>query len=141
MKSFIPFLLVPVLGTAGWGLSVAVTQTAPAALPDVPVLAAPPALGVVIAGPAMPAANVPMEFLLPPASRKRPDGTPAVAPALPTVTAVLIDGTRSVAQVEGRPLSVGEHHGYFRVAAIESGRVLFEHPALREKRWIAISEK
>ena len=74
-------------------------------------------------------------------SRKRPDGTPAVAPALPVVSAVLIDGSRSVAQVEGRPLAVGEYHGYFRVAAIETGRVQFEHPALRDKRWVAIFEK
>lgn len=141
MKPFLPFLLVPALGLGGWALSVTARPPAPLALPAVPTLTAPPALGVVIAGSTLPAANVPMEYLLPPATRKRPDGTPAVAPALPSVTAVLIDGNRSVAQVEGRPLSVGEHHGYFRVAAIESGRVLFEHPALREKRWIAISEK
>lgn len=142
MKPYLSFLLVPTLALGGWALSLAMRPAAPIALPQLPELAAPPALGVVVPPPTSQGpTRVRLETLLPPSSRKLAGGAPAVAPTLPTVTAVLIDGSRRVAQVDGRALTVGEQLGHFRVAAIESGRVQFEHPALRDKRWVSVSER
>ena len=60
---------------------------------------------------------------------------------LPQVAAILVDGSRKVAQINGAALTVGESHGLYRVVAIENHRVQFDHPGLRQKRWVEVLDR
>lgn len=143
MKAFLPFLLVPVLGLTGWTLADNSSPPAEVELPQLAALEAPPALGVVIPAPnAAGPVKVKMDALLPSGGRKKANESgSAYSASLPIVTAILVDGKRRVAQVEGMALTAGDRHGYFRVAAIEADRVLFEHPALRAKHWVTVTDR
>jgi hypothetical protein len=142
MKPFMPFLLVPVLSLGGWALSMQATTTDPLALPAVMTLDAPPALGVVIpAADSQAPVRVPVDVLLPPVSRPAME-VRAVAPQdLPQVSAILVEGKRKVAQINGSALTIGESYGLYRVVAIENHRVQFDHPALRQKRWVNVLDR
>lgn len=143
MKAFLPFLLVPALGLIGWTLAENSSPPPEVELPQLAALDAPPALGVVIPAPnAGGPVKVKMDALLPSEGRKKAsEGGPAYSPSLPKVTAILVDGGRRVAQVEGMALTPGDRHGYYRVSAIEADRVLFEHPALRAKHWVPVTDR
>jgi len=140
MKVFAAFLLLPLMALAGWLLSQWSALPEGISKPSLAPLEAPPALGVVIPaqsdqGPV----RVRVDALLPPTgSRAAPGQVFAVEP--PQVTAILVEGRHKVAQVNGQALGVGERSGQYRIAAIESQRVLFEHPALRDKRWVSVTE-
>jgi hypothetical protein len=141
MKPFLPFLLIPALGLGGWGLSFYAMTAQPLQLPAVLALDAPPALGVVIpATESQAPVRVPVDVLLPAVVRPAPQ-LRAVAPQdFPKVSAILVEGPRKVAQINGAALQVGEKHGLYRVMAIESHRVQFDHPALRQRRWVNVSD-
>ena len=140
MKPFLPFLLVPVLCLSGWGLARIAASPDPLALPAVMALDAPPPLGIVIpAVDSKGSVRVPVDVLLPPdpslltkRTRARED--------LPKVTAILVEGQRKVAQVNGMALSTGENYGLYRVVAIENHRVQFQHPGMLKKRWVSVNE-
>lgn len=143
MKTFAPFLMVPVMGMAGWQLA---RLHVPSPAPDVPIIAAldaPPALGVTVPYTKDHApVRVNMSALLPPRELVAPATTSASAPMQPpAVTAILIHGERRVAQVAGAALSVGEGQGGYRVAAIEAERVLFENPSLGQRRWVPVTTR
>ncbi|OYU12306.1 hypothetical protein [Limnohabitans sp. WS1] len=147
MKPFLPFLLIPALSLGGWGLSMYGLSPERLALPAVLALDAPPALGVVVpANDAQEVVRVPVNVLLPPSVRvPAPRGQTALRPPgppeVPLVAGILVDGSRKVAQVNGQALTVGESHGLFKVVAIESQRVQFDHPDLRQKRWVEVLER
>lgn len=144
MRPFLPFLLVPALSLGGWGLSLYAMSPERLALPTVLALDAPPALGVVIpANDAQGPVRVPVDVLLPPVVRAAPlKPRPVVVSLdLPKVTAILVDGPRKVAQVQGAALTVGESYGLFRVVAIENHRVQFDHPGLAHKAWVEVLER
>lgn len=144
MKPFLPFLLVPALSLGGWAISLYALTPERLALPAVLALDAPPALGVVIpANDAQGPVRVPVDVLLPPVVRAAPvkPGAVAVPLALPKVAAILVDGPRQVAQIQGSALKVGESHGLFRVVAIENHRVQFDHPGLAHKAWVEVLDR
>jgi hypothetical protein len=144
MKPFLPFLLVPALSLGGWAISLYALTPERLALPAVLALDAPPALGVVIpANDAQGPVRVPVDVLLPPVVRAAPvkPGAVAVPLALPKVAAILVDGPRQVAQIQGTALKVGESHGLFRVVAIENHRVQFDHPGLAHKAWVEVLDR
>jgi hypothetical protein len=144
MRPFLPFLLVPALSLGGWGLSLYAMSPERLALPTVLALDAPPALGVVIpANDAQGPVRVPVDVLLPPVVRAAPlKPRPVVGSLdLPKVAAILVDGPRKVAQVQGAALTVGESYGLFRVVAIENHRVQFDHPGLAHKAWVEVLER
>jgi hypothetical protein len=147
MKPFLPFLLIPALSLGGWGLSMYGLTRERLALPAVLALDAPPALGVVVpANDAQQVVRVPVNVLLPPVVRApAPRGQTALSPTgpqdVPQVAAILLDGARKVAQVNGLALTVGESYGLYKVVAIESQRVQFDHPDLRQKRWVEVLER
>lgn len=147
MKPFLPFLLIPALSLGGWGLSMYGLTRERLALPAVLALDAPPALGVVVpANDAQQVVRVPVNVLLPPVVRApAPRGQTALRPTgpqdVPQVAAILLDGARKVAQVNGLALTVGESYGLYKVVAIESQRVQFDHPDLRQKRWVEVLER
>ena len=147
MKTFLPFLLIPALSLGGWGLSMYGLTRERLALPAVLALDAPPALGVVVpANDAQQVVRVPVNVLLPPVVRApAPRGQTALRPTgpqdVPQVAAILLDGARKVAQVNGLALTVGESYGLYKVVAIESQRVQFDHPDLRQKRWVEVLER
>lgn len=143
MKTFIPFLMVPIMGTAGWHLSSLHGAPPAPQLPAVAQLDAPPALGITVPYPKDRApVRVSMEALLPPHERLRP-GAPPTPSGLPppAVTAILIHGELRVAQVAGNALSVGEGVGEYRIAAIETERVLFENTSLGQQRWVSVTTR
>lgn len=144
MRPFLPFLLVPALSLGGWGLSLYAMSPERLALPTVLALDAPPALGVVIpANDAQGPVRVPVDVLLPPVVRAVPlkSGPLVGSLDLPKVAAILVDGPRKVAQVQGAALTVGESYGLFRVVAIENHRVQFDHPGLAHKAWVEVLER
>jgi hypothetical protein len=142
MKPFMPFLLVPVLSLSGWGLSLQAMKQDALQLPAVMALDAPPALGVVIpAADSQGPVRVPVDVLLPQVSRPS-EVTRAIAPQdLPRVSAILVEGQRKVAQVNGLALAIGESYGLYKIVAIENHRVQFDHPALRQKRWVNVLDR
>ena len=142
MKPFWPFLLVPALSLGGWGLSMYALSPERLSLPSVLALDAPPALGVVIpANDGQGPVRVPVDVLLPPVVRAPAPVRPVGPQELPQVVAILVDGPRKVAQINGAALTVGESHGLYRVVAIENHRVQFDHPGLRQKRWVEVLER
>ena len=142
MKPFWPFLLVPALSLGGWGLSMYALSPERLSLPSVLALDAPPALGVVIpANDGQGPVRVPMDVLLPPLVRAPAPVRPVGPQELPQVVAILVDGPRKVAQINGAALTVGESHGLYRVVAIENHRVQFDHPGLRQKRWVEVLDR
>ena len=147
MKPFLPFLLIPALSLGGWGLSMYGLTRERLALPAVLALDAPPALGVVVpANDAQEVVRVPVNVLLPTVVRApAPRGQTALRPTgpqdVPQVAAILLDGARKVAQVNGLALTVGESYGLYKVVAIESQRVQFDHPDLQQKRWVEVLER
>ena len=144
MKPFLPFLLVPALSLGGWAISLYALTPERLALPAVLALDAPPALGVVIpANDAQGPVRVPVDVLLPPVVRAAPVKPRAVVVplAMPKVAAILVDGARQVAQIQGTALTVGESFGLFRVVAIENHRVQFDHPGLAHKAWVEVLER
>jgi len=142
MKPFLPFLLIPALSLGGWGLSMYGLTPERLALPAVMALDAPPALGVVIpANDAQGPVRVPVDVLLPPVVRTPIPVLPLGPQDLPKVAAILVDGSRKVAQINGAALTVGESHGLYRVVAIENHRVQFDHPGLRQKRWVEVLDR
>lgn len=144
MKTFMPFLMVPLMGVAGWQLSGLHAPPQSPPLPAVTALDTPPALGVTVPYPKDRApVRVRMGALLPPPT---PVPAPTVAaasttPAPPAVTAILIHGERRVAQVAGTALVVGEGVSGYRVAAIEAERVLFENTSLGQQRWVPVTTR
>ena len=142
MKPFLPFLLVPAVSLLGGALSMEAMTSDPLALPAVMTLDAPPALGVVIpAADSQAPVRVPVDVLLPPVPRG-PAEIRAIAPQdLPKVSAILVEGQRKVAQINGLALAIGESYGLYRVVAIENHRVQFDHPALRQKRWVNVLDR
>lgn len=146
MKIFAPFLLVPLMGVAGWQLSALHAPPAPPALPAIAALDAPPALGVAVPDTqSREPVRVNMRALLPPTKPERaqpPVAAPTSAPPPPPeVTAILIHGQRRVAQVAGTALSVGEGVAGYRVSAIEAERVLFENTSLGQQRWVPVTTR
>ncbi len=142
MKPFWPFLLVPALSLGGWGLSMYALSPERLSLPSVLALDAPPALGVVIpANDGQGPVRVPVDVLLPPVVRAPAPVRPVGPQELPQVAAILVDGPRKVAQINGAALTVGESHGLYRVVAIENHRVQFDHPGLRQKRWVEVLDR
>lgn len=147
MKPFLPFLLIPALSLGGWGLSMYGLSPERLVLPAVLALDAPPALGVVVpANDAQEVVRVPVNVLLPPsvrvpAARGQTALRPPASPDVPHVAGILVDGARKVAQVNGQALTVGESYGLYKVVAIESQRVQFDHPDLRQKRWVEVLER
>lgn len=144
MKPFLPFLLVPALSLGGWAISLYDLTPERLALPAVLALDAPPALGVVIpANDAQGPVRVPVDVLLPPVVRAAPvkPGAVVVPLAMPKVAAILVDGARQVAQIQGTALTVGESFGLFRVVAIENHRVQFDHPGLAHKAWVEVLDR
>lgn len=142
MKPFWPFLLVPALSLGGWGLSMYALSPERLSLPSVLALDAPPALGVVIpANDGQGPVRVPVDVLLPPVVRAPAPVRPVGPQELPQVVAILVDGPRKVAQINGAALTVGESHGLYRVVAIENHRVQFDHPGLRQKRWVEVLDR
>jgi hypothetical protein len=149
MKPFLPFLLIPALSLGGWGLSMYGLTRERLALPAVLALDAPPALGVVVpANDAQQVVRVPVNVLLPPvvrapapAARAQTALRPTGPQDVPQVAAILLDGSRKVAQVNGLALTVGESYGLYKVVAIESQRVQFDHPDLRQKHWVEVLER
>lgn len=142
MKPFLPFLLVPALSVCGWALSLYVSTPDKLTQPVVLTLDAPPALGIVIpATESQDPVRVPVDVLLPPLPRQATEVRSVAAQDLPTVTAILVEGLRKVAQINGTAMVIGEKHGLYRVVAIESHRVLFDHPALRQKRWVDVADR
>lgn len=145
MKPFLPFLLIPALSLGGWALSLYAPASERLSLPTVLALDAPPALGVVVpANDGQAAVRVPVQVLLPApvrvAAARRVVG--ANGPQdLPQVAAILVDGSRRVAQVQGLALTVGDRYGLYQVVAIETQRVQFDHPDLRQKRWVEVLER
>lgn len=141
MKAFLPYLMVPTLAAAGWGLSLVMPAPAALSLPGVLKLESPPALGVV-----MPATQdqgpvrVRVDALLP-AVAPKPAAAAAAPVEPPKVSAILIEGSRRVAQINGKAMVAGELHGSYRIVAIENHRVLFAHPALRQKLWVQVNEQ
>ncbi len=141
MKPFLPFLLIPALGLAGWGLSLYAMTPERLLLPAVLSLDAPPALGIVIpATESQAPVRVPVDVLLPAVVRPAEMARPVGPQDFPQVTAILVEGPRKVAQINGMAMQIGEKHGLYRVVAIESQRVQFDHPALRQKRWVNVSD-
>ena len=141
MKAFFPYLMVPTLAAAGWGLSILMPQPAALNLPAVLKLDSPPALGVVMhavvqdQGPV----QVRVDALLPaPVPKQRT--APVVTLEPPKVSAILIEGPRKVAHIQGKAMVTGDRYGTYRIVTIESHRVLFEHPALRQKLWVQVNE-
>jgi hypothetical protein len=140
MKPFLPFLLVPALFLGGWGLARYAAAPDPLALPRAMALDAPPALGVVIpAADSQGSVRVPVDVLLPPEPRPLAKRSRANE-ELPKVSAILVEGQRKVAQINGMALSIGETYGLYRVVAIESHRVQFQHPGMLKKRWVTVNE-
>lgn len=140
MKPFLPFLLVPALSLCGWALSLKVLTPDTLALPAVLSLDAPPALGIVIpANESQDPVRVPVDVLLPPLPRQATEVRSVASEDVPIVTAILVEGRRKAAQINGTAMVIGEKHGLYRVVAIESHRVLFDHPALRQKRWVDVA--
>ena len=140
MKAFASFLLLPLMVLAGAFLTQVTPEAQPLQKPAMAALEAPPALGVVIpARGAQGPVRVRVDALLPPVGQKPGAGTFVGDP--PEVTAILVEGRRKVAQVNGMPMGTGDSVGSYRIAAIESHRVLFEHPALRQKRWVSVTEE
>ncbi len=140
MKPFLPYLLVPALGLAGWYLSSWVSAPTALTMPSVLSLDAPPALGVTVVpqagdGPV----SVSLDAFLPmtpqavvEAARQEP---------VPHVKAILLLGTQRLVQIGEVPMVVGDRVGDFRIARIEADRVLFEHLSLGEHLWVPLNER
>ena len=142
MKPFIPFLMVPVVGLAGWSLSALHSQPQLPELPSIPSLEAPPALGVTAtASKDRSSVKVSMDALLPPIERQHSPLLPGPQPIVqPHVDAILINGAARAALVDGKALTVGEGLGDFKIAVIETDRVLFENISLSRKSWVSVSK-
>lgn len=142
MKPFVPFLLIPVLATAGWTLSVYGPQSEELQIPKIAVLEAPPALGqAAVPPPAGPAVKVRMKALLPPTAVAVNPEDASLRQPLPAVTAILVHGTRRVAQIDGVPMVIGEARGVYRITAIEPARVLFTQTALGRTQWVQVTDR
>ncbi|MES2191269.1 MAG: hypothetical protein V4454_14195 [Pseudomonadota bacterium] len=140
MKHFLPFLLIPFLAAAGWGLASYSPEREEASFPQIAEIEEPPLLGQ---PPARPQTDGPvrvrMTALLPPATVAANPENPSLRQPEPRVSAILVDGSRRVAQIDGIALAVGESRGVYRVAVIESERVLFVQTVLGTKRWIQVN--
>lgn len=143
MKAFLPFVLLPALGVAGWWLGAHTGDTTALGLPSPVRLDPPPALGVVLAPPdGQGPVTVRMDALLPRPASKSEVKRPALAPTTaPVVQAILVHGHRRVVQVDGQPLAQGDRYGVLRIAAIEPDRVLFEYPGRGQQLWVSVSEQ
>jgi len=140
MKAFIPYLLVPVLATAGWVAGAWLPAPAGPTLPTATAIDAPPMLGVPVPPPPEgEPVRVHMKALLPPMGVPEASRPGDVRQQPPRVNAILVDGARRVVQVDGEVLAVGERHGAYRVAAIETHRVLFVQTVLGQRQWIDVS--
>jgi hypothetical protein len=139
MKPFLPFLLVPLLGLGGWGLSALAPLPEPLAMPSIPQLVAPPALGVALPHPPGDGpVSVSLDALLP----MLPGEVVQLAAqqALPKVNAILVIGRQRMAQIDGSPMVIGESLGDFRVADIETERVLFVQTSVGTRRWVPLND-
>lgn len=140
MKPFLPFLLIPLLGLGGWAASAWTPAPDPLAIPTVLKLDPPPALGVAIPPPASdgPVA-VSLDALLPllPSEVLRQADTQKP----PTVNAILVLGVQRLAQVNGMPMGIGESVGDFRIADIETDRVLFVQHTVGKQRWVPLTDQ
>lgn len=140
MKAFIPYFFVPVLATAGWVAGAWLPAPAGPTLPSATTIEAPPLLGVPVPPPPEgEPVRVHMKALLPPATVPQASRQGEVRQEPPRVNAILVDGARRVAQVDGQVLTVGDRHGAYRVTAIETHRVLFVQTVLGQRHWIDVN--
>ena len=141
MKAFLPFLLIPIIGMAGWGMASWVTPDETATVPTISAIDAPPSLGQPAVKPLTEGpVRVLMTALLPPAVPVKPE-VPSIRQPLPEVAAILIHGSRRVAQIDGMSMVVGESRGVYRVAAIEPDRVLFVQTPPGSTRWVSVTDR
>ncbi|MBT9550625.1 MAG: hypothetical protein IV088_07250 [Hydrogenophaga sp.] len=140
MKPFLPFLLVPVLGLGGWGLSALAPSPDPLVMPSVLSLDAPPALGVALPPPPGDGpVPVSLEALLPMAESEVVQLAAEQPP--PEVSAILVIGRQRLAQINGTPMVIGESLGDFRIADIEADRVLFVQTSMGHQRWVPLNDR
>jgi hypothetical protein len=140
MKPFLPYVMVPVLAMAGWGLSAWIAGPPALTLPSVVSLDAPPALGVT---PISAAADGPVSVSLDAFLPMAPQEVIAVAreEQPPRVKAILMLGSQRLAHIGEVPMTVGDRVGNFRIAGIEADKVLFEHTTLAEPVWVSLNER
>lgn len=142
MKPFLPYLLVPALAYAGWTLSQSLPTQAEVALPTVAKIDPPPELGLPIApAPDGPPERVRMRALLPPASVPATSQRGELRQSMPAVDAILVNGARRVAHINGQPMAVGETLGSYRIAAIEPHRVLFVQTVMGKHQWVPVTDR
>jgi len=140
MKAFMPYLLVPALAAIGWVAGAWVPTPPAPQLPGVATVEAPPQLGVPVpAPPEGDPVRVHMRALLPPGGLPETSRVGERRQTPPRVNAILIDGKRRVAQVDGEVLAVGDRLGAYRVAAIETHRVLFVQTVVNQRHWIDVN--
>lgn len=142
MKPFLPFLLVPALAYTGWTLSQHLPDATPLNPPTVSKLDPPPELGLPMAPPPDGApVRVRMRALLPPAGVPTSSRNGELRQAMPAVDAILVNGARRVAQINGQPMAVGETLGSYRIAAIEPQRVLFVQTVMDKHQWVPVTDR
>lgn len=142
MKPFLPYLLVPALAYTGWMLSQHLPTEDPLNLPKVSKLDPPPELGLPIApAPEGAAVRVRMRALLPPSTIPASSRRGEPRQAMPAVDAILVNGARRVAQVNGLPMAVGETLGSYRITAIEPHRVLFVQTVMGKHQWVPVTDR
>jgi len=140
MKPFLPYLLVPALGLAGWYMSSWVFAPPALTMPSVLSLDAPPALGVTVVPPTGDGpVSVSLDAFLPMTPQAVVEA--ARQEEAPHVKAILLLGTQRFAQIGEVPMVVGDRVGHFRIARIEADSVLFEHLALGEHLWVPLNER
>jgi hypothetical protein len=142
MKPFLPFLLIPVVAMAGWGLADYIAPEGGSYVPKIAAVEAPPSLGQSsVTPPTDGPIRVRMTALLPPPTVPGRLEEPKTQQAFPTVAAILVHGSRRVAQIDGIPMVIGESRGVYRIAAIEPDRVLFVQTVLGGKRWVPVADR
>jgi hypothetical protein len=142
MKPFLPFLLIPVVAMAGWGLAAYAPEGDVVSVPKIAAMEAPPSLGQSAATPKTDGpVRVRMHALLPPPVVLPKAEELAQRQPIPEVAAILIHGPRRVAQIDGMAMTIGESRGIYRIAAIEPDRVLFVQTDLGRTRWVPVTER
>lgn len=142
MKPFIPFLLIPVVAVFGWGLAAWIPPGEGPVVPAITAMESPPLLGrPAAAAPTSGPVRVRMSALLPPASAPPIMADTSVRQSAPEVTAILVQGARRVAQIDGMPMVIGEARGVYRITAIEPDRVLFMQTLLGRSSWVSVTNR